>query len=387
MYANLIQFAHRYLIADNPPLPLSASLKSAMGALFGLLLGGAILYAIPGAGLTLLAPMGATAIILFALPHSPLAQPWSVLGGYLMATLSALLAVALVDQTLAASALAVAATAWLMLRLRCVHPPGGALALFIIAEGSRSPSEAMQLIGLVAANALALIVAGFAVNNGVLRRTYPQCQAKPSASQHNTADAIPTARSGLSHADLAYAVRAVGSFVDTQESELVRIYGLAVDHACERNLAVSCGDIMARDIVAVEFGTELEEAWNLLRRHKIKALPVVDSFRRIIGIVTVADFLRQLDDTTAAGLAVKLQGLLRRTPGISSEKAEVVGQVMSATVYTASMTTPVTDLVHRLSDHGLHHIPVVDAERKLVGMVTQSDLIAALYRRVALASV
>lgn len=181
-------------------------------------------------------------------------------------------------------------------------------------------------------------------------------------------------------------MQALGSFVDIQEKELVTIYGLAVDHAFERHLGVACGDIMARDVVAVEFGTELEEAWNLLRRHKIKALPVVDSFRRIVGIVTVADFLRQLDDTTAAGLAVRLQGLLRRTPGIASEKAEVVGQIMSAEVYTATVATPVAELVHRLSDHGLHHIPVVDDKRKLVGMVTQSDLINALYHRVALAA-
>jgi CBS domain-containing membrane protein len=139
-------------------------------------------------------------------------------------------------------------------------------------------------------------------------------------------------------------------------------------------------------VVTVEFGTDLEEAWNLLRRHKIKALPVVDGFRRVLGIVTVADYQRQLDDTTAAGLAARLQGLLRRTPGEKSEKAEVVGQIMTDEVYTASVTTPVADLVQQLSDKGLHHIPVVDDKKKLVGMVTQSDLIAALYRRVALAA-
>jgi CBS domain-containing membrane protein len=39
----------------------------------------------------------------------------------------------------------------------------------------------------------------------------------------------------------------------------------------------------------------------------------------------------------------------------------------------------IVELVPLLSERGLHHIPIVDAERRLIGMVTQSDLIAALY--------
>lgn len=387
MIEGFLQFARHHLIADTPPLTATARRQSALGALLGLLMAGLLLLAFPAGGLTLVAPMGATAIILFALPHSPLAQPWSVLGGYLVASTSALLATAVIHNFLVAAVLAVGAAAWLMLRLRCVHPPGGALALFIVAEGSRPLHAALQLTGVMLANVLALLFAAWAVNNLLLNRRYPQCRPEPPVSLHHTADPTPTERAGLSHEDLEQAIQAVGTFVDIQESELVRIYNLAVDNAFERHMAVTCGDVMARDTVSVVFGTELEEAWKLLRRHKIKALPVVDNFRRVVGIVTVADFLRQLDDTTAAGLAVKLQGLLRRTPGPNSEKAEVVGQIMSPSVYTARIDTPVAELVHQLSDRGLHHIPVVDRERKLVGMVSQSDLIAALYRKVALASV
>ena len=231
-----------------------------------------------------------------------------------------------------------------------------------------------------------MLLAAWVVNNLLLRWRYPQCRSEQAAGRHRTADLAPTERTGLSHEDLDYAVQAVGTFVDIQESELVRIYDLAVDHAFERHMAVSCGDVMARDIVTVTAATELEQAWNLLRRHKVKALPVVDGFRRVVGIVTVADFLRQLDDTTAAGLAAKLQGLLRRTPGVNADKADLVGHIMSTVVRTAHEDTPVADLVHQLSDGGFHHVPVVDEREELVGMVTQSDMIAALYRRIVLAS-
>ncbi len=386
MFHRLKQFTLDYLVPDTPPLTPGARWLSFVGALLGLMLAGIMLHLAPGSGLRFLPPMGASAIILFALPHSPLAQPWSVLGGCLAASVSALLAATLPVHPLVVVAVAVAATLWLMIRFRCLHPPGGALAMLIAAEGVQPPLQALLLIGVVVANVLAMLLAAWAVNNYLLRWRYPQCRSESTASLHRTADLSPTERTGLSHEDLDHAVQAVGTFVDVQENELVRIYNLAVDHAFERHMAVSCGDVMARDIVVVEFATELEQAWNLLRRHKVKALPVVDGFRRVIGIVTVADFLRQLDDTTAAGLATKLQGLLRRTPGINVEKALVVGQIMSTKVRTAREDTPVADLVHQLSDGSLHHIPVVDEREELVGMVTQSDLIAALYRRIALAS-
>ncbi len=384
MRIDLKRFVLHYLVADTPPLAPPERLKASLGALLGLALAGALVLAAPQDSVWLVATLGASSIILFALPHSPLAQPWSVMGGYLAATLFSLISASLIPSPLLAGALALGATVWFMTRYKCLHPPGGALVLLVVEQGAPTLQHAAHLMGVMLANSLALLLAAFLINNFILRRRYPQCRADLLASLHQTRDELPTERTGLTHEDLDHAVQSLGTFVDVQEQELVRIYNAAIGHAFERHLGVSCGDIMARDIVTVEFGTELEQAWNLLRKHKIKALPVVDNFQRIIGIVTVADFLRQLDDTTAAGLAVRLQGLLKRTAGPSSEKAEVVGQIMSDRVYTASIDTPVAELVLKLSDLGMHHIPVVDERKKLVGMVTQSDLIAALYRRVAL---
>ncbi|MFZ6653931.1 CBS domain-containing protein [Undibacterium sp. TJN19] len=76
----------------------------------------------------------------------------------------------------------------------------------------------------------------------------------------------------------------------------------------------------------------------------------------------------------------KLRQLLRRTHLMHSAKPEVVGQIMSHPVRTAGSDLHIVELVPLLSDQGLHHIPIINAERRLVGMVTQSDLVAALYR-------
>jgi CBS domain-containing membrane protein len=80
------------------------------------------------------------------------------------------------------------------------------------------------------------------------------------------------------------------------------------------------------------------------------------------------------------GFEAKLRRFIRRTPFSHSEKPEVVGQIMTAPVITANHNMHIVELVPLLSDYGLHHIPILDDERRLAGMVTQSDLVAALYR-------
>ena len=94
-----------------------------------------------------------------------------------------------------------------------------------------------------------------------------------------------------------------------------------------------------------------------------------------------------MDETSAAGLAIRLQGLLRRTPGESSDKAEVVGQIMSHKVHSATTDTPVAELVHSIVEKNLHHIPIVDSKLKVLGIVTLTDTVAALYKRTALSAV
>ena len=387
MVEQIRYFALRYMVADMPPLSPGERWRSFIGALLGLAVAGLLVIwlPLPGAHRWLIAPVGASAVILFALPHSPLAQPWSVLGGYFAATLAAVVSSYILPTPALASVAAVAGCVWLMTRFRCLHPPGGALAFLIVFEGAHSPDQLLQNFVIVGINALVLLLAALFVNNLILRRRYPHCRAAPPANPHRTLDAPPISRTGLSNQDLRAAVQKVDTFLDIQDNDLLSVYNFAVDHAFERHLGLRCGDVMARDIVTIEFAAELQEAWTLLRAYKVHALPVIDrASRRLLGIVTVADFLRQIDATRMSSLAEKIQGLLRRSPGVTSEKAEVVGQIMTVNPYAVTAETSVVEVVKKLSDAGLHHVPVVDEKQRVIGMLTQSDLIAALYKHVAL---
>jgi CBS domain-containing membrane protein len=142
----------------------------------------------------------------------------------------------------------------------------------------------------------------------------------------------------------------------------------------------SCRSIMQGDIATAQFGDSLEDVWETMSKDRLKAVVVVDRARRVIGIVTIVDFLKQAGRTRTGRARERLRALLAPSPGVTSEKPEVVGQIMSAPVVTVQHDAHMVTLIPLFTRHAIHHVPVLDDEHRLVGMVTQSDLMAALYR-------
>ena len=370
-----------------PTMSAAQQWRSSLGALLGIGLCGLLLHAMPLHSHWLIAPIGASVVILFVQPHSPVAQPRSVALSYFFATLVGLLCVSVIPNLVVAAAIGVAATVWFMIRFNCVHPPGGAVVLLIVLGGAGSMAQMSLTVSLVALNVFFLLLFTWLINTGLLGRPYPYSVKVEEVQAHNTRDVVPMLRGGLDHTDLASAVTVLNTFVDIQEDELVMLYNLAVDHAFERHIGLTCADVMSRDVISVKTDTHIEIAWYRLRHHQIKALPVLDQQDKLVGILSTADFLRQMDDTTAAGLAMHLQGILRRMPGAKPKKATLVDQIMTSEVYSARLDTSITTLIHQMTEKNLPHIPVIDDDRKVLGIVTQTDTLIALYKRIALSSV
>ena len=171
--------------------------------------------------------------------------------------------------------------------------------------------------------------------------------------------------------------------LDVSRDDLEALLHEAEAAAYQRNLgALRCRDIMVTEVVSVAYGTPLDEAWALLRGRNVKALPVVDRAGRIAGIVTLADFLRHAGLDRRSGLVERLRGFVRRTDRVHTDKAEAVGQIMTRQVRVASADRPLIELVPLFSEAGHHHIPIIDGQQRLVGMLTQTDLVRALARAV-----
>jgi CBS domain-containing membrane protein len=161
---------------DFLPVSTNTSVKEscygALGALIGLL--GTALLCRWGLGLEvhwLIAPMGASAVLLFAAPASPLAQPWSILVGNGVSALMGVLSASLVPDMAIASALAVMLAIAAMFLTRSLHPPGGAVALTAIigGEGIRALGVGYVLLPVLL-NSLLLLSLGLLYNRALGRR-------------------------------------------------------------------------------------------------------------------------------------------------------------------------------------------------------------------------
>lgn len=371
-----------YLVSEATPLSLGEKLRATFAAFAAMLVVGLVSSQfLHGSGLHIMVTsMGASAVLLFAAPHSPLTQPWPLIGGHLISAFIGVACAKLVPDLWLATALAVSLSILAMHVTRSLHPPGGAIALMAVLGSQHGlASDFSFVFAPVGLNALLMLLMALALNN-LMGRSYPARPFPVRDKKHQHNDPKPLDRIGIDKSDLQQALRDMDVYLDVSEADLNQIYSRAGIHAYRRKMGeITCGDIMSRDITSVEFGTELEEAWAQLRFHKIGAIPVVDTARRVIGIISLVDFLKRANLKTYETFEDKLIKFIRRTPGLTSEKPEVVGQIMATPAITAHEDMHIVELVPLLSDHGLHHIPIVNAERRLVGMVTQSDLIAALY--------
>lgn len=382
---NILEKLLPYLIAEPTTVSRGEKFRAAFAAFVAVLLVALVSsQTLSGAGLPIMiASVGASSVLLFAIPHSPLTQPWPLVGGHFISVFIGITCAKLIPIVWLAAALAVSLSLLAMHLTHSLHPPGGAATLLPILGGSQVQADGYHFLLMpVALNVLILLVMALAINNLRPGHNYP-AQAFPGKDKaHRHDDPAPLDRLGFSKTDLEKALRDLDIVLDVSEVDLNRIYSGIGAQAYRRKMGeITCGDIMSRDLITVGPETDLEEVWALLRYHKVATVPVIDLSRKLVGIITLVDFLKRADLKKYEDFEEKLVKVIRGTPGATTEKASKAKEIMVTRLVTAQESMHIVELVSLLSNRGLHHIPIVNDEQRLVGMVTQSDLIAALYTR------
>jgi CBS domain-containing membrane protein len=343
--------------ALGPAIPrpkLAEALRAGFGAGLGLALASLALWSLsPGpadllAHPLLIAPFGASAFLIFAVPNSPLAQPWAVVVGNTLSALAALLVLQTGLPALATAALAVTFAILAMAAARAMHPPGGAVALFTALAAPGSLGFALSPVFLGSA---ALVLAGI-VWARVTGRVYPFRQ--PAPTPHGTADAAPERRHLPPPGALADLLSRLRLDANIGVEDLTRLITAAEAEAATRPLAgLTARHLMSRDLVTVAPETPLPELAASFHSHRFKTLPMVEggAYRGLVS-----------EDALV---------------GISDPALTAVDLAHPAPA--ASPDTPAGELVQRLADGGEQALPIVE-DGHLVGLVTRSDLIALLAR-------
>lgn len=213
---------------------VSERLIACAGAFLAIALTAATGLAFPVPSPLVVAPIGASAVLIFAVPTSPLAQPWPVIGGNVISACVGLFVAWAVPDTTLAAALAVALAIAVMSVTRSLHPPGGAVAL-TAALGGSAVAKWGSLFPLipVGVNSLALVVLGVAFH-ALSRRSYPHRAARiePKNTPKGPAPSF-------SAADIDDALAQMGETFDIARDDLDRLLQYAEANAARRQARAS----------------------------------------------------------------------------------------------------------------------------------------------------
>ena len=187
-----------------------------LGALVGIALTGyvsALLAPEAAHGLWLVPPMGASAVLLFAVPASPMAQPWPAIGGNVLSALVGVLVAHVLPLSALSAGIAVGAAIAVMSMTRSLHPPGGAAALVGLFAGA-STSFAFPLLP-VGINALLMVGCAWLFHR-VSGHSYPHVAAPAKRGE-------PVPPWSFSRDDLTAAIEEGGETFDIDPADLERL--------------------------------------------------------------------------------------------------------------------------------------------------------------------
>ncbi|MBX5199830.1 HPP family protein [Rhizobium sp. NZLR1] len=301
----------------------------------------------------IVAPMGASAVLLFAVPASPLAQPWSIIGGNTISALMGIIAAYFIHDPIIATGVGVSLAIGAMSFTRCLHPPGGAAALTAVLGGPVVAGWGFLFPFVpVALNSCILVGLGLLFHK-LSKRNYPHVVPKPAENTHQTIDLPSAVRVGFREEDVDAALEALDETFDVDRADLGRLLQqVELQAAIRSNDKISCADIMSRDVIAIGEAAEPVAARHLLLKHNIRTLPVKDPEGRLIGTVG----LREL-----------------------SEGTETIARAISRPA-VARPSDAALSLLPVLSDGRTHAVIIVDDDYRILGLISQTDLLSAVAR-------
>lgn len=136
-------------------------------------------------------------------------------------------------------------------------------------------------------------------------------------------------------------------------------------------------NVMSSSVVAVRENADFKEMVTVMRSRRISAFPVIDSFSRVLGVVSEADLL--LKETVPA----LPQGAIRlawRLKDRSKAAGVTAAEVMTKPAVTIDEDAPVAAAARLMQSRKVKRLPVVDDNGRLRGIITRTDVLSVFER-------
>ena len=343
-------------------LPLKDRLVCGIGALIGLTISSLISWYVLGDfNAWYIAPMGASSVLLFAVPASPLAQPWNMVVGNTIAGIIGVTCAMYIPNLTEAFSVAVALAIFLMMTTDSLHPPSGAVAITAVLGG-----ESVHQLGYyfifypVLLNSVLLLVVAI-IFNRLLGKQYPQVAQLNTRSK----DPTPTQKVTIQPQDIQEVLEHQTELLDISEYDLQKIILEAQEKANAR--AVSqylCQDIMTKDVICLQEQEDIQTALEKFKHVNLMSLPVINVKYQLVGTLALYEVVEWF----------------KRAAEPRASWEHLVKQIMDRKVVTVQPTQPIQDLVPYFVERSFNYIPVVE-NQKLVGIISRADMIAVMQQQ------
>lgn len=234
---NSLQRIQRFMAIEFDSVSGAEKLVATLGGMVGISLITVISYQFTGAsGAALIVPsMGASAVLVFAVPHGKLSQPWPLFGGNLVSAVVGVSCFILVPDPFLAAGLAVGLAIGAMHLLGCIHPPGGATALAAVIGGPAINSLGYgYVVAPILLNVTIIFVVAMIFNSFFPWRRYP------SAAMMRFTDQKPLADTGgtdiVDKQVIEQALADMDLVMDVTTEDLQRVIELSLSHARHQQL-------------------------------------------------------------------------------------------------------------------------------------------------------
>lgn len=140
-------------------------------------------------------------------------------------------------------------------------------------------------------------------------------------------------------------------------------------------------DIMTRDTIVVRPDTPLKEAIQILVKHRISGLPVVDDTGKLVGIISESDLMWQETGVNPPAYIMILDSVIylenpaRYERDLHKALGQTVGEVMSDQPVTISPDKTLPEAAKIMHDRNIRRLPVIDASGHAIGIITRGDII------------
>lgn len=233
----LIKGAKRFMAFELESVSAAEKLVASLGGAIGITLIAFISFSFTGAsGAALIVPsMGASAVLVFAIPHGKLSQPWPLIGGSIVSAIIGVTCYKFIPDIYVAGGIAVGLSIGVMHLLGCIHPPGGATALVAVIGGSAITDLGYQYVLVpILLNVIIIFIIAIAFNSIFPWRRYPAASMMRFTDKQKQTD--DEATNAVDKASIEKALSDMDLVMDVTIEDLQRVIQLSLAHASKQTL-------------------------------------------------------------------------------------------------------------------------------------------------------